>query len=112
MTQSTPKVVQDCHSCLLWLIPIIDKFPRQRRFTLGDKIETKLLLILELLIEATYSQRNKKTLSDANKSIAVVKHLWRLSFELKVIASKQYAYGSKLLVDLGKQVGGWQKSAR
>ncbi len=44
----------DCHNCLLWLIPAIDKFPKSRRFTLGDKIENNLLQVLTLLIEATY----------------------------------------------------------
>ena len=30
-----PKVVEDCHLLLRWLIPQLDKFPRARRFTLG-----------------------------------------------------------------------------
>ena len=31
-----PKVVDDCHELLRWLIPHLDKFPRNRRFTLGE----------------------------------------------------------------------------
>ncbi len=50
-----PKVVQDCHHLLLWIIPILDKFPRNRRFTLGERLENGLLSVLENLIEATYS---------------------------------------------------------
>lgn len=47
-TLSVAPVVEDCHQCLLWLIPAIDKFPRQRRFTLGEKLETAMLNVLTI----------------------------------------------------------------
>ena len=31
-----PKVIDDCHELLKWLIPLLDQFPRARRFTLGE----------------------------------------------------------------------------
>ena len=34
----TPQAVQACHELLLWMIPHLDKFPRVRRFTLGERI--------------------------------------------------------------------------
>ena len=106
----TPQAVQSCHEMLLWLNPQLDKFPRNRRFTLGEKIEQGLLDVLTLLVEVTYASRGKsKLLTQINTQLTVLRHLWRLSFELKVIANKQYNYGSKLLVELGEQVGGWQK---
>jgi len=43
-----PKAVQDCHGLLIWLIPLLDNFPRNRRFTLGERLESGLLEILEL----------------------------------------------------------------
>jgi hypothetical protein len=39
---TVPQAVQSCHELLLWLIPHLDKFPRARRFTLGERIETGL----------------------------------------------------------------------
>ena len=59
MAQNTlPKAVQDCHNLLIWLIPLLDHFPRSRRFTLGERLESGLIEILELLVEAAYA-RNK-----------------------------------------------------
>lgn len=101
--------MQSCHETLLWIIPQLDKFPRNRRFTLGDRIETGLLDVLELLVQATYARKNQTILSKANNKLAVVRHLWRLAFELKTIAMKQYEYGAKMLVEIGKQIGGWLK---
>ena len=51
MSPTVPQAVQLCHK-LLWLIPQLDKFPRVRRFTLGERIEAGLLEVLELLVES------------------------------------------------------------
>jgi hypothetical protein len=42
MSTSLPQAVQSCHELLLWLIPQLDTFPRARRFTLGERIETRI----------------------------------------------------------------------
>lgn len=108
-----PQAVQNCHQLIAWLIPVLDKMPRNRRFTLGEKIETKLIDILALLVEASYKQTGKdKILQKANTQLTVLRHLWRLVYKLKAIAHKQYQYGSQLIVDLGQQIGGWQKFAQ
>ena len=41
MPATVPQAVQSCHELLLWLIPQLDKFPRLRRFTLGERIEMR-----------------------------------------------------------------------
>lgn len=35
---TTAGVVESCHEPLVWLIPRLDDFPRQRRFTLGAQL--------------------------------------------------------------------------
>ena len=47
-----PKVVEDCHQFLLWIIPVLDNFPRKRRYSLGDRLESILIEVLELLVTA------------------------------------------------------------
>jgi hypothetical protein len=42
--------------------------------------------------------------------LAVVRHLWRIAFELKVISTKRFEHGAKLMDDVGRQIGGWFKS--
>jgi hypothetical protein len=39
---------------LLWLIPQLDKIPRSRRFTLGERIEVGVLDVREVLVEAAW----------------------------------------------------------
>lgn len=102
--------MQDCHELLVWLVQQLDKFPRSRRFTLGERIETRLIHVLELLIEAAYSREKRALLKRANIELAVIRHLWRAAHELSVISTRRYGHGSHLIDELGKQIGGWLKS--
>ena len=54
MREPVPQAVQDCHDLLRWLIPHLDKFPRARRFTLGERLEVELL---DVLAELTLDRR-------------------------------------------------------
>jgi hypothetical protein len=109
-TQNLPKAVQDCHELLLWLIPQLDKFPRVRRFTLGERLESGILAVLELIVEAAYRKDKLALLRAANRKLAVVRHLWRLAYELQVIPVKRFKHGAQLLDGLGSQIGAWQKT--
>ena len=108
---SLPKAIQDCHDLLAWIIPRLDQFPRLRRFTLGERIETGLLEILERLVEAAYSHNKVQTLTQANLRLDVVRHRWRLSHTLGAIPGKSYGHGAALFEDLGRQIGSWRRDA-
>ncbi len=110
---ATPKAVVACHDLLAWVIPQLDKFPRVRRFTLGERIESGLLDVLERLIEAAYSRGQAKSaaLRAANLRLDVVRHLWRLGHGLAVVPPRQYGYDAGLMEELGRQIGGWYRGA-
>ena len=64
-----PKAVQDCHNLLIWLIPLLDNFPRNRRFTLGERLEAGVIEILELLVEAAYARSKRDVLKRATSEL-------------------------------------------
>ena len=66
MADTTPQAVQAAHELLLWIIPQIDKFPRLRRFTLGERLESALLEVLEATLEAAFTPRKQAALDRAN----------------------------------------------
>ena len=109
---ATPNAVQDCRELLLWMIPHLDKLPRNRRYTLGDKLENRVLCVLESLVEAAYTKNKLGLLAKANRDLEVCRHLWRLCFDFKGVSVKSYEHGSKLMLDLGRQIGGWTKASK
>ncbi len=92
-TNSLP-AVQRCHELLAWLIPLLDTFPRNRRFTLGERLESGLIAVLENLVDATDSRDKREALARANRRLAVIHHLWRLCLELQVIGLRRYEHGA------------------
>ena len=109
---SAPLAVNDCRELLLWMIPHLDKLPRIRRYTLGEKLESRLLTVLESLVTAAYAPNKSTFLFQANRDLEVCRHLWRLCYDFKGVSAKSYEHGSKLMYELGKQVGGWMKVKR
>ncbi len=109
---NSPKAVEDCHQLILWMVPAIERLPRHRRFTVGERIESSLLEVLELLVEAAYSKERRTVLKMANRRLARVRHLWRLAMELGDIDKRRYSYGASLIDQLGRQAGAWAKGAR
>ena len=55
-SKRTGAAVEAHYQFLLWLLPTVEKFPKSHKFTLGDRIETIALNVLEALIEATYTR--------------------------------------------------------
>lgn len=109
---STPKAVQDCRDLLLWMLPHLDKLPKNRRYTLGEKLENRVLTVLESLVTAAYAPNKRTFLFQANRDLEVSRHLWRLCFDLKAVPSKSYQHGSKLMMELGQQIGGWMNHSK
>src|SRR3990167_3621965 len=53
-------IILKTYALLLYLVPIVGKFPRDQKFLVGDRIENKVLDILDLFIEAYYSPKSEK----------------------------------------------------
>jgi len=109
---SLPKAVDDCRELIKWVVGQLDKFPRQRRFTLGDRIETRLPDVMENLLTAAFSRDKAAALERANSALNVSNQLWRISFELQSISIKSYEHGARLMLGLGGHIGGWRRSEK
>ena len=103
------KAIPKTYDLLKWLLPIASKFPRDKRYSLGQRLENKLLDILALLIEANYSKTKVDLLKKANLDLEVLRHLVRLCYDLQFINLKRYEFCSQQINEIGKLVGGWIK---
>ena len=64
----------------------MNKFPRDQKFVLGDRIETKLLDVQEDCLRAYYSRDKRGHLLEANLQLEVV----RLANALKLFSNHTY----------------------
>ena len=94
---------------VLWLLPHTAKFSRAHRFTLGDRMETGALEVLELLVEASYARDKQDLLRRANLRLERLRYLTRLAKDLKLISVAQYEFASRAMLTVGSEIGGWEK---
>ncbi|MGP0058296.1 MAG: diversity-generating retroelement protein Avd, partial [Beijerinckiaceae bacterium] len=109
-SRTTGPAVEAHFRFLLWLVPVVEKFPHSQKFVLGDRIETTALDVLESLVEATYTRDRKGHLLRANLGIEKLRFLFRLAVELHYVDGRRYEHAVRTLDDIGRLVGGWQKA--
>jgi len=95
----------------IWLFGRTERFPKNLRFSLAQKIDNLCLEILELIVEAIFSSAKREILKRINLKLDILRALLQLSHKLKLLADSQYEYISRDLLESGKMVGGWLKSA-
>lgn len=84
---------------------------RTERFGIGEKIDTRLLDLMETLRRASYANiRDKIPLLE--RAIGIVdsaRFFLQLAWEMKLISSEQYAAIGNPIEEVGRMVGGWKK---
>ena len=106
----TGAAIEAHYQFLLWLGPTLEKFPKDKKFTLGDRIQNQALDILEALIEATYTRERVLHLRRANLGIEKLRFLFRLAADLKVLDRRRYEFVARTLDETGRSIGAWAKA--
>lgn len=104
--------VTKLYDFILYMIPKLEKFPKNQKFLLGDRIETALLDTLEILIEAAYTRQKTHLLTKANLRLERLRYLLRLCKDLKLVNLKTYETAAKSIDAVGVSVGGWLRYSR
>jgi hypothetical protein len=104
-----PKAVSDAYDLARWLLTCASKFPKEYRFTLGERTHGATLDVLEHLTSAAYSTDKTEDLQEANRALQRTRILVRLARDLGMITERQYEFATPKIVELGKQIGGWRK---
>lgn len=92
-----------------WLVPVTVKFPRQQRFVMAAALQREALRFQELLIEAAHQPQPAETLRAADAELDKVRTHLRMALDLGLIQPGQYEHAARMLVEMGKLLGGWQK---
>lgn len=86
-------------------------FPKQNRYTLGNKIDEIFLAAIEYCFLASYANRETKTvqLERCISRVDLLKLFLLLAWEIHAIDIKKYTVLSEQLLEVGKMLGGWRK---
>lgn len=104
-------ILEQTYNFNLELYRLVNNFPKAHKMVLGNKILNQGNAILENLTEASYLRGKEKgeKIDMADIELKKILLFIRFSKDLSFTPFKRYEYFSKLIVDIGKQIGGWKK---
>jgi hypothetical protein len=88
------------------------QFPKSEKYALAVDIKKTMGNIHRLVITASKKYYKKTTLQDLDIEIMVLKHQIRLAHRLKFLPLRKYEHWGGLVVEIGRMLGGWIKSAK
>jgi four helix bundle protein len=97
---------------ITWLIPAAERFPRSQRFVVTQRLQNAALNFQELLIEANARRATQRAelLRVADVELRKVRLYLRLCEKWGWLTPGQYRHVSAMVAELGKLLGGWQKT--
>lgn len=90
----------------------LPKFSKNHRYTIGFKIDTLFVEIIEALHGAQYAHSSQKYLylDKASLKLDTLKFFLQILWEIDGIDKKKYIHLSEHLAEIGKMLGGWIKN--
>lgn len=98
---------QKLYDFLVWLHPVLGKFPKNQKFVLAQRIENKALDILNSVIWANAETDKTRYLKRAGIELDELRILIRLSKDFRLISSKQYEVSAEKMNEIGKILYGY-----
>lgn len=86
-------------------------FPKDTRYTLGQKIDSLFVETAGLLFTASSVSKDQKlpVILKAITAFDLLKFFLQVAWEIKSLDNKKYAALSEQLNEIGRMLGGWHK---
>ncbi len=104
-------IKQKHEDLMLYAYKCLGQFPKSERHVLAEDIRKGLYAIDGLIIRAQKKYFKKTTLQDLDIEVELLKNKIRMAKELKFLPFKKYENLEKMLLEIGRMVGGWIKSS-
>lgn len=87
-------------------------FPKKDKYALGVKCELYVIATMELLLSAGSAPKEEKRelIKQANVKFDALKIFLRLAYELRLLDAKKNINLQTYIQEIGRMLGGWQRS--
>jgi len=104
-------IFQKSYDLLVRIYQEVHNFPREFKYTLGEKLQNVCLELLDMIIIANSENDKPSFLKKTNQHLDRLRIYIRLCYCLRVIGGEKYEILSKYIDEIGKMAGGWLKSS-
>ncbi|MES9904114.1 MAG: diversity-generating retroelement protein Avd [Sedimenticola sp.] len=102
------------YDLLSWLLPQCERFPKSQRFVITQRLQGAALDFHESIFDANahFSTARLSHLQTADAHLNKLRLYLRLSHQRGWLSLGQYEHVSRMVVNIGKLLGGWIKQTR
>ena len=100
-------IYQKTYDFMLWLHPVVNKFPKNQRFVLGQRIENKTLDLIHSMIVANVAREKYPLLVAASVDLDELRMFLRLAKDLYFVSVRQYGIAAERMNEIGRMLAGW-----
>lgn len=91
---------------------LVKKYPKNDRYSAGEKTKEKILELIESITKAGYAKKEWKLvqIEQAIISLELVKVFVRLGYDTQCLNEKQCLDLQERIQEIGRELGGWKRS--
>jgi len=88
------------------------QFPREYKYTLGQKLKEIVSDVLDMIVEANSAEEKTEILEGARLKLERLRIHLRLTNDLEILGLKRYEAFNRTLEEISKQLSGWLEWAK
>ncbi len=102
-------IFQKAYDLNLEIYRLVHNFPREYKYTLGQKLKEVISELLERIVMANSLKDKSDCFGEIRIRSEKLRIYLRLAFDLNVINSRKFERFNRLILEISKQVSGWEK---
>lgn len=104
------RIRQHVESMIQYGYTAVRQFPKSERHVLSQEIRQTMWRLLRLVIICNRRYHKKTTVQDLDAELDLLRSQIRLAQEMGFLPFRRYERWAKQLSEIGRMIGGWQKS--
>ncbi len=104
-------IYKQTYDVLLRTMMATKDFPREYKYTLGQKIKDELIELVVLIYRANSATDKAQHIESIVERVQAIQLMMRLAHDMKILTRRHYAALSEMTDSLAKQAQGWLKSS-
>ena len=104
-------IYKQTYDLLLRIMTATRNFPREYKYTLGQKLKDEVIELVVLIYRANSVQERQRHISAILERVQVVQLMIRLAHDMQILPRRHYAALAEMTDTLARQAGGWLKSS-
>ena len=104
-------IYKQTYDILLRTMSATKDFPREYKYTLGQKIKDELIELVVMIYRANSATDKVRHIESIVERVQAIQLMLRLSHDMKILSRRHYAALSEMTDDLARQAQGWLKSS-